>query len=463
MNSQEHYIQASHDSGCPRDQIENFIQAGYVGQPAQLRFHAACRLADLPGGPVRVGMYGTRAGAKTHAIMAQVALDDCQRAPGLKWLYLRNIKKAAAESFEDITNKVLRYTEYSYKEGQVTFPNDSRILIGGYKDESDIDVYLGIEYDGIVAEEAQLLSERKFDLVCGSLRTARDDWRIRLYYGFNPGGIGHGYCKRRFVMPMREKREKETRCFYLTYKDNVFCPPEYAQYLEGLTGDLGKAWRDGDMDIFEGQALPLWRHERHVIQPRELPESWPMWRAVDWGYAKPYCCLWFKKDPDRGRVYVIREAYQELLTDRDQARQIKDMTLPKEKIMFTYADPHTFWERKNVDNVVTTSADQYVAEGVPLVKADDDRLGGKRKIDRVLSDLPDGLPGLLVFDNCTNLIRTLPDLPRDPLKPEDVDTRAEDHAYDTLRYGLTNVQPVQLYEQNKTNPEPNPWLEIKGL
>jgi hypothetical protein len=353
---------------------------------------------------------------------------------------------------------------HDYKQGQVSFPNGSRILIGGYKDESDIDKYLGIEYDGIVVGEATLLSERKFDMVRGSLRTARDDWRIRLYFDFNPGGIGHGYCKRRFVQPMKEKSETDSRCFYMNYRDNKFCPPEYVQYLESLTGDLGRAWRDGDMDIFEGQAIPLWRHERHVIPPRELPASWPMWRAIDWGYAKPYCCLWFKKDPDRGRIYVIREAYQELLTDRNQARQVIDMTLPNEKIYFTFADPSLIKERKNINNVITTTAQEYAAEGLHVVEADNDRLSGKRKVDRVLADLPDGLPGLLVFDNCTNLIRTLPDLPRDPLKPEDVDTRAEDHAYDTLRYGLTNVRPVQLYERPKKKEKPHfPLFEVRGL
>ena len=34
------------------------------------------------------------------------------------------------------------------------------------------------------------------------------------------------------------------------------------------------------------------------------------------------------------------------------------------------------------------------------------------------------------------MVRTLPTLPYDELRPEDVDTDAEDHAYDALRYGL---------------------------
>lgn len=49
----------------------------------------------------------------------------------------------------------------------------------------------------------------------------------------------------------------------------------------------------------------------------------------------------------------------------------------------------------------------------------------------------DGEPGLVVFETCANLIRTLPALPYDAVRVEDVDTHAEDHAYDALRYALS--------------------------
>ena len=48
----------------------------------------------------------------------------------------------------------------------------------------------------------------------------------------------------------------------------------------------------------------------------------------------------------------------------------------------------------------------------------------------------DGRPGLVIFTNCRNLIRTLPALPYST-RTLDVDTNAEDHAVDALRYGLT--------------------------
>ena len=49
----------------------------------------------------------------------------------------------------------------------------------------------------------------------------------------------------------------------------------------------------------------------------------------------------------------------------------------------------------------------------------------------------DGWPGLVVFRNCRNLIRTLPALCYCKRNPEDVDPDMEGHAVDALRYGLT--------------------------
>jgi hypothetical protein len=45
-------------------------------------------------------------------------------------------------------------------------------------------------------------------------------------------------------------------------------------------------------------------------------------------------------------------------------------------------------------------------------------------------------PGMVIFRNCKNLIRTLPALPKDETNSEDIDTDAEDHAFDALTYGL---------------------------
>jgi hypothetical protein len=43
-------------------------------------------------------------------------------------------------------------------------------------------------------------------------------------------------------------------------------------------------------------------------------------------------------------------------------------------------------------------------------------------------------PLLAVFDTCRDFIRTVPVLQHDPQRPEDLDTRSEDHIADETRY-----------------------------
>ena len=50
------------------------------------------------------------------------------------------------------------------------------------------------------------------------------------------------------------------------------------------------------------------------------------------------------------------------------------------------------------------------------------------------------------FDNCTKLIIQLPTIPLDKKNPEDVDTKAEDHLYDALRYGIMTRPRFSIFD-----------------
>jgi PBSX family phage terminase large subunit len=449
-------IEAALDAGCPPDQIKRFLGFGYVPQPKQLLFHAAARKCDKEDGPTIIGTGGTRGGSKTHMIFAQVALDDCQRSPGLKVLYLRKIQKSAGESADDLVYKILRHVPHDYirTSGKVVFDNESRIIIGGYKNEGDIDKYLGIEYDLIVIEEATQLTRKKIQLIHGSRRTTRDDWRVRSYFSTNPGGIGHAWFKEDIVIPTRENRQKDSIYIHYTYHDNAFIKQAYIDYLKGLTGSLARMWRDGDWDTFAGMALPNFNYDRHVIKPRHLPTHWYRWRAVDYGLHSPFGALWFARDTDIGRIYTYRELYQAELTDTQQARLILEHTPEDEKIGLTYADP-AMWSRKTFKEYKFSSADEYASVGVPLMRADNDPTDGLMRVARLLEPLADGMPGWMIFDNCPDLIRTLQNLPVDEDHPDKAETKnVEDHLYDCARYGFTR------YKLGVQSPTQNFWSQM---
>jgi len=322
---------------------------------------------------------------------------------------------------------------------------------------------VGIEYDVICLGEATQISELRKEKLRGSLRSTKPTWRARMYLDTNADGIGLTWFKKQFVIPAREGKMNSTRFFDVSYKNNPLLSEEYKNWLVGLTGPLGKAWRDADWDAFAGMAFPMWNHERHVVplaKVFEIPASWPKWRATDWGFAAPFCTLWLGKDPDTRRVYVYRELYQAEMTDGQQARTILDMSPPTERIFIHYADP-SLWERRNRDDEVYSTADEYRKNGINLTRADNNRLSGKRKINNALADLPDGEPGLMVFETCPHLIEQLSSLASDTLNPEDVDTDQEDHAYDTVRYGFTNERAAVV--EPPASVQRHPLSNVKGL
>jgi hypothetical protein len=75
------------------------------------------------------------------------------------------------------------------------------------------------------------------------------------------------------------------------------------------------------------------------------------------------------------------------------------------------------------------------------------RISGKLEIHKRLK-VEDKEPGIRIFSNCRNLLRTFPTLPLDDSNPEDINTHVEDHAYDALRYGCMS-RPMHTSYANK--------------
>ena len=450
------------DAGMPQEQVRNFLKGGYVPLPWAMKFHAASRESDTDAGPIWIGLGGARGPGKSHASLAQAGLDDCQRIPGLKVLFLRNTIKSAGESLDDLVRKVFSGVRHNYtpSNGEIEFDNMSKILIGGYQNEKDINKYLGIEYDEIIPEEATQISEQKMVLLRGSLRSSKPEWRERIYLTTNPGGIGHGWFKK-YLIEKRPFVGGKTQFIPSTYRDNPFLKQSYIDYLEALPGQLGKAWRDGDWDVFAGQAFPAFDANMHIVSPFIIPENWYRWRCIDYGYAAPWCCLWLARDPDTRRIYVYREAYSKNLSVSQQAERILDMTLEDEYIGMTYADP-SMWPSDAMKGKITSTPDEYLQYGINLTRGDNKRISGKQKVDNLLVPKPDGKPGIVFFSTCVHIIEQMENLPVDPNRPEDVDTDAEDHAYDALRYGLSNVRTGAVNESNKEHKtKRHPAMDIK--
>jgi len=68
--------------------------------------------------------------------------------------------------------------------------------------------------------------------------------------------------------------------------------------------------------------------------------------------------------------------------------------------------------------------------------------------------MDDGFPRLMICSNCVNLIRTLPEMIYDDKNVEDIADGLEDHAPESLRYGvMSRPAPTMV----KTKPEVKPF------
>jgi len=448
MTPWERYFLIGRRAGCPMDQMDRFRQADVIFQQRQLVASAAARLCDQPNGPTAIGYGGARGGGKSHWLLGQMGVDDCQRVPGLKCLLLRKVGKANIEHFEDLRRKLFTRLphEFSAFRGILTFKNGSRIIAGHFQAEKDIDAYLGLEYDVIGIEEATTLTARKYQDITTCCRTSKTNWRPRVYSSSNPGGVGHSWYRKRFIEPWQRHAETETRFIAARVTDNRWNNPEYIRVLQNLTGWQKRAWLDGDWDIAAGQYFTTLRREIHVVNDFDETRAREFFVALDYGFAHYTVALLGCTDGD-GNIFVVDEHAERLWLPERHAAAIKAM-LARHKIgdrKLTLGDLKRFVAGADVfsrQSDGTTIAAQYAKHGINLRVANTDRINGWAEILTRFGDIDGGIrPTLFMHQRCGRLIETLPTLQHDPNRPEDVlkvdadeDGIGGDDCADALRY-----------------------------
>ena len=448
MTAYQIFSTAAVNAGCPMDQTFNLVKGEAWLQERQLAACAAARLCDQSGGPTGIGYGGARGGGKSHWLLAQMGVDDCQRVEGLKCLLLRKVGKANLEHFEDLRRKLFNRLphEFSAFRGILTFANCSRIIAGHFQNEKDIDAYLGLEYDVIGIEEATTLTSRKYQDITTCCRSSKPNWRPRIYSTTNPGGVGHAWYRTKFVAPMLERRESDTRFIPARVTDNRWNNPDYVRVLEGLTGWQKRAWLDGDWDIAAGQYFTNFRRDVHVVEDFDDTRAVEWFAALDYGFAHYTVALLGCRDGD-GNTFVVDEHAERLWLPQRHAGGIRAM-LARHKIgdrKLAVEDLRRFVAGADVfsrQGDGTTVAQQYERQGIRLRAANMDRLNGWAELMQGFGDAENGVkPTLFIHSRCKRLVETLPTLQHDPNRPEDVlkvdadeDGIGGDDAADALRY-----------------------------
>lgn len=408
--------------------------AGHAN-PKQALFYSSRTLYTAYG--------GAKGGGKTHALRIK-AVGGAFHWPGIKILIMRKTYKELLSNHIEPILKMVPQELASYNGTTYTlyFDNGSIIRFGHWNGISSEEEYNGQEYDWIFMDEATQFTERSFRFLGGCLRGVNEIPK-RFYLTCNPGGVGHRWVKRLFVdrnfktnceNPEENENPDDYSFIPATVEDNpdlLQSSPAYLQNLAQMPEDVRRAYRYGDWDALGGNFFPEFSRATHVIEPFQIPKHWRRYRSFDYGLDCLAVC-WFAVD-EKGRSYMYRELKQSGLIVQEAAKAILDSTLPDERIEITFAPPDMWSRQKDTGK---TMAEIFMICGVPIIKADNNRVQGHMQMKEMLARMDDGKPGMLFFKGCKETVADIEDIQADEKNPNDCakDPHEITHTVDAVRY-----------------------------
>ena len=424
--------------------------SGWVAQPGSQVAFLSCPVFECL-------LQGTRGGGKTDALLMDYA-KDVGKGYGAAWRGV--IFRLTYPQLGDIVAKskhwfhiIFPQAKWNASDYSWTWPTGEQLFFRYGEGEDDYWNYHGWEIPWLGFEELTNWKDASFfESMLSTCRTSISGVPQRVRCTCNPYGRGHEWVKERYKIgelppgtPIGEGERKRTQ-IRSTIWENAFLLKNDRAYLDTLQNisdpNRKKAWLDGDWDIHIGSFLEgVWDPKRHIVQPFMIPPSWRVWKGFDWGFSRPYSCLWLAIDPE-GCMYVWRELYgwggKPNVGAREDAalvaRKICEIEACDERNGYEYranlADPAIFAPTGSGPSVATAMRHEGV-RWEPAWNGRGSRINGASEIIRLLAE-----GKLKFFSTCKHCLRTIPSLGPDPLNPEDVNTDEEDHAWDSLRYAV---------------------------
>ncbi len=388
--------------------------------------------------------------------------------------------------------------QYNKTEHTWTFATGEQLLLRHMKDPGDYWNYHGHAFPWIGWEELTTWPSPDCYLVMQACcRSTVKDMPRKYRSTTNSYGPGHHWVKSRFKLPhMRgvtvfeetidlERLPEDLRALvkdirlprvaiHGTLSENTVLTEADPAYIARIAASaknssMLEAWVEGSWDILAGGMFDdvfSWKH--HVLDPFPIPKMWRIDRSLDWGSSRPFSVGWWAQsngedvlDADsrrlfgtvRGDLFRIAEWYGWnrspnqgiMLSPREVAEGVleKEMEFGLKGHVKPGPADSSIWDddRGRTGGSIAT---EMQAEGVRWVKADKGPGSRKQGWEMVRQLLKNASPpegggprekrGLFVFRGCEQFLRTVPTLPRDDDDLDDVDTDAEDHIGDEVRY-----------------------------
>ncbi len=459
----------------PKVQVSEVESDPYKGRPVIFEPNPGPQMDFLASAEREVLYGGSAGGGKSYAMLA----DPLRyiNHPQFSGLLVRHTTEELRElvwKSQELYPKVIPNIKWSERKMQWVSPSGGRLWFSYLDREEDVLRYQGLAFSWIGFDElTQWPTPFAWNYLRSRLRTASSDLPIYMRATTNPGGIGHQWVKKMFIDPSPYNKafwatdietgnnleypkghSKEGKPLFkrrfipAKLFDNPYLADsgEYETMLLSLPEHQRRQLLEGDWDVSEGAAFSEFNRDIHVVDPFTIPKSWKRFRACDYGYGSYSGILWFAISPD-DQLVVYRELYVKKVLATDLADMILNLEQNDGTILYGVLDS-SLWHKRGDPG--PSLAEQMIMRGCrwrPSDRSKGSRVSGKNEIHRRLQvDDFTEKPRLVFFNTCTNVVSQLPSLPLDKKNPEDVNTNAEDHLYDALRYGVMTRPRSSIFD-----------------
>ena len=423
---------------------------------------------------------GAAGGGKSYAMLAD-PLHGLNN-PNFSGLLVRHTTEELRELIQksqELYPRAIPGIKWSERKSQWTSPQGGRLWMSYLDKDTDVTRYQGQAFNWIGFDElTQWSSPYAWDYMRSRLRSAHSkDLGLYMRGTTNPGGNGHSWVKKMFIDPAPANtpywatsvETGETirypaghsragdplfkrRFIPASLFDNPYLAEggDYEAMLLSLPEHQKKQLLEGNWDVNEGAAFPEFNRAIHVVKDFKIPSSWTRFRACDYGYGSYSGVVWFAVSPSE-QLIVYRELYCSKVTATDLADMILNAEAEDGTIRYGVLDSSLWHNRGDTGPSLAEQMNMKGCRWRPSDRSRGSRVSGKNEIHRRLQvDEFTEEPRLVFMASCTNTIAQIPSIPLDKRNPEDVDTNAEDHLYDALRYGIMTRPRSSLWDFDPT-------------
>jgi phage terminase large subunit len=244
------------------------------------------------------------------------------------------------------------------------------LVAGGDRPEK----FLSAELDRVFIDEAVEVTLDLHETLITRLRNTAPTYK-QIILGTNPSYPSH-WIKQR-------ADEGTLTLINSTHRDNPHYANRDGSYtaaglaymakLDALSGVRRMRLKDGLWRAADGAIYTGWDENVHLIKPFRVPDDWPLYLTVDFGFVHPMVIQWWRMDPD-GRLYLTREIYRTRTLVEDHARHVLRIMAqhPKEPRPTRIICDHDAEDRATLDRhlqMATMPANKNVSEGLQAVQS----------------------------------------------------------------------------------------------